>query len=534
MLARDASKIAVFAACMLAFAYTGRAELQSVELGGDIVILGEYYRNVEPPGTGLRWPANALSGRPIGTGVGAGNGIFSGYGFDDHGHGYSLISQWTRLHADAEFTDDVRAFIELDSVDEWGEDFRSNWITGGDGRGVSADDVEIYQAYVEARELFGYPLALRIGRQELSFGGEWLVGPNTDGPGPAWGLSFDAVRLNFASDVWSVDAWWGKLAENSPAEEDGDADFYGVYGSCEVVENVTFDVYWMWLHDARAIKDTQLSYVGEWVEDLVGVDDYDASSIHTVGLRAAGEFGAVDFEAELAYQWGDAGQAGSLFAPVFYGDDNAKYDAWAANLCIGYAFDAPWEPRLFAGYGYFQGEDNREIGVAKWLGALYNPFYSAGSSVSFNRLFSNWSYSGILDGSEMSNAHLFSVGVEVAPSEKLELAMCAGYYLADEVFEAPLHVDLGKVFGNYRLRLPLFSDLGFLASDNDDELGWEIDVSATYYYSDDLYFCVGWDHLFVGDGLKDGNFVMSNGLEFIGGSDGDDADCLYFETGVSF
>ena len=64
--------------------------------------------------------------------------------------------------------------------------------------------------------------------------------------------------------------------------------------------------------------------------------------------------------------------------------------------------------------------------------------------------------------------------------------------------------------------------------------GWEMDLSATYYWSEDLYFSAGWAHLFVGDGLSDGNFVTSNGIEFIGGSDGDDADYFWFETGVSF
>jgi hypothetical protein len=56
----------------------------------------------------------------------------------------------------------------------------------------------------------------------------------------------------------------------------------------------------------------------------------------------------------------------------------------------------------------------------------------------------------------------------------------------------------------------------------------------TYNYSEDLYFSVGWDHLFVGDGLEEGNFIGGNGLDFAGGSDGDDVDYLYFETGIFF
>jgi hypothetical protein len=510
------------------------AELQNVKVGGEVVILGEYYRNVATPGTGLRWPAEWLLGRPIGTGIGAGNGIFCAFGFDAHGPGWSGVTQWTRLHVDADFTDDVRAFIEFDGIEEWGEDLRSDWVTGADGRASSVDDIEVYQAYVEANAMFGRPLRVRIGRQELSFGSEWLVGPNTDGPAPAWGLSFDAVRLTHATETWSVDAWWSKLFENGAAEEDGDTDFYGVYASCQAVDNMVFDAYWMWLRDARALKDTNLSLVGEWVEDLVGVDDYDPSSIHTVGFRAAGEIGAFDLEAEVAYQWGAAGQVGFLFKPLIYGDDDADYDAWACNLELGYTFDAAWQPRVYLAYAYFEGEDNRDISFGDWLAWLFNPFYARDASVSFNRLFSNWSYSAIMDGSEKSNAHFFHTGVQVAPTDSLEVALDIGYYLTDEPFSAPIHWDFGKVFGNYRLRVPLFPGLSFLNETNDDELGWEVDLSATYYWSEDLYFSAGWAHLFVGDGLSDGNFVTSNGSEFIGGSDGDDADYFWFETGVSF
>ena len=211
------------------------AELQNVEIGGEIVVLGEYYRNVETPGDGLRWPAEWLLGRPIGSGIGAGNGVFTWAGFDEHGHGYSAVSQWTRLNVNADFTDEVSAFIEFDSVEEWGEDFRSDWVTGADGRADSADDIEVYQAYIEANEMFGQPLRLRIGRQELTFGSEWLVGPDTIGTAPVYGLSFDGIRLTYATDVWSVDAWWSKLVESGVAEEDGDVDFYGVYASCMAV-----------------------------------------------------------------------------------------------------------------------------------------------------------------------------------------------------------------------------------------------------------------------------------------------------------
>ncbi len=103
---------------------------------------------------------------------------WSAFSWDEDSNDLSFVEQRTRLNVKADFTNEVSAFIELDSYDIWGEDFRSNYITGADGRAVSNDDVEMYQAYIEANEMFGMPIRMRVGRQELSFGSEWLVGVN--------------------------------------------------------------------------------------------------------------------------------------------------------------------------------------------------------------------------------------------------------------------------------------------------------------------------------------------------------------------
>ena len=74
------------------------SELTNVEVGGQLTILGEYYRNVEPAGEGLRWPRQLALGTASGHGSGRGNGIYSWFGWSDHGHGLSSVTQWTRLH----------------------------------------------------------------------------------------------------------------------------------------------------------------------------------------------------------------------------------------------------------------------------------------------------------------------------------------------------------------------------------------------------------------------------------------------------
>ena len=496
-----------------ALATASGAELQNMEVGGQIIVLGEYYTNIAPRDDGLRIPASRLRGRPIGTGLG--EGIFSGFAFDRDGSSSAAVSQWTRFSVEADFTEGVSTYIEFDNIDVWGPAFRANYLSGLDVAG--AGTVNLYQAYIQTEEMFDHSLSLRIGRQELRLGSEWLVGGNDDGPAPAWGLSFDGVRATYGLENLTLDAWAMTLVEDTTGEADGDANFYGLYGSYTGVENLTLDAYWMYVRDGSSLNDTESSFAMEELEDVFGVDGYSPTRLHTVGLRSSALFGRWDLEAEVAYQFGDASHAGSLFRPVFYGDDRADYDNLGMNLQLGYSLDMAWDPRLYVAFAWLEGEDNREITALDLAASLINPFYTRDASISFNRLFSNWSYSGVLDGTDLSNAYIFHTGLNLLPTEKIEVSFDLGYYLADETFEHP--------------RFFLFP---FWTQASSRELGFESDISLTYNYSEDLYFCVGWDHLFVGAGLEEGNFNSSNGLDFNGGSDGDDVDYLYVETGIFF
>lgn len=507
------------------------AELENVVVGGEIRIRGNYIVNwaVSDAPIAVRFGPGSVVGRAIGeffSGAPAFNGlgVVSPYSWDDDMHKLKFLEQRTRLNALATFTNDVNAFIELDEYSWWGEDFRSDYLTGTDFRSVTDTDVEIYQSYIEANNVWSYPLRLRIGRQELSFGSEWLVGPKDFGPFFS-GRSFDAVRVTYGGDSYTVDAWWSKLAETSPLEEDGDVDFYGVYASCTAIENMTFDAYWLWLRDGRELNDTNLGWLGEEVESWFGIDNYDVTSLHTIGLRAAGLWNGFDFDIEAAYQFGDAARPGFFFKPFVYGDDNADYSAWAVTAQVGYTLDMAWQPRPFLRYAFYDGEDNRDISFWDWL----NPFDAPEASVSFNRLFSNHMYNGFFDlQNDLSNVHVFMGGVVAHPTEALDLIVDLGYYMVDETFDAPVYFKVGK---NRIAFAPFFP---WWTEEADDDLGWVSDILGVYHYSEDLSFSLHWSHLFTGDGVSDGNYAARNGLMYTGGSDDDDGDFVTFETRIRF
>ena len=347
------------------------------------------------------------------------------------------------------------------------------------------------------------------------------------------GLSFDGVRATYATELFSVDAFWAKLAENSPVEQDGDVDFYGVYASYLGIKDVTFDAYWLFLRDGRAINDMNSDWSGERIEELVGFDDYDPTTLHTVGLRGSGKWGAWDFEAEAAYQFGEADVVGASFAGAGlnspYGPDDARWDAWGANLEIGYTFDVKYSPRVYLGAAYLGGEDNRDLDFVDWLGVEAYPFWSASPSVSFNRLFSNWEYSEFIENTDLSNAWIARGGVSLTPTERTSLLLAVTHFESLDEYAAPW-----PAFTLLGMRVAPLSPFSFLSRENDGDLGWEVGLYATYQYSEDLAFDAGWAHLFVGDGLAQGNFNSANGLGFNGGTDDEDADYFFVETRIAF
>jgi hypothetical protein len=403
------------------------AELQNVEVSGNIRIRGNYYNYDSLPNQ-------------------------------------SFIEQRTRLG--------VTAFVEFDSWNAWGNNFRSDYLNGIDSRGTA--DVSLYQSYIEARNLWGTPLTLKVGRQEIKFGDQFLVGVN-DTSSYFRGLSFDAVRLTYKTDQFSVDAVASKLAENFKNFGKGDTDFYAVYGSYTGIENTTLDAYWMYVRDDGARLATGNS-----------VD------IHTVGLRGAGKIGSFDYKAEVAYQFGSVDDLPSA-CPFGFGEAKTKYDNFGACATVGYTFDAPWTPRPWAAFCYYGGgKPDRSI-------------WSNDRTLPFNRLFSNYEYSEFLDSTDLSNVIYYSLGVDIVPTECLKFTLLGAYFTADKS---------GPVT-------------------HSSPLGWEAAVYGFYQYSADLIFRAGYIHFFGEKGLEDA-YISGNGLLQWGGEEKDQYDYAFVETEITF
>jgi hypothetical protein len=467
-------QLSLVAALAMSMGYAAQAELQNVTVDGAIRIRGNYYDGDESLSLGDKT---------------------------------TYVEQRTRLGVTADFTDEVSARIEFDAYHIWGGGtFRSDYVTGADG--YVGDGVNLYQAYINVDELWGSPLSLRIGRQEIAFGSQWLAGVN-DASSGFWGLSYDGVRLTYTADEFTVDAFATKLAEGFDDLGDSDVAFYGIYASYLGLEDIVIDGYWMWVRDD--------GNAGYGVLPL----GFDSADIHTLGLRGAGTIDAFDFEAEVAYQFGDVEDDDFTFLWIDF-DDDKDISALGVNLELGYTFDANWQPRLYAGMAFLEGGDQGDDINSLW-DLAWDGWDNDSDDLSFNRLFSNWEYSEFLENTDLSNVFVYRLGLSVMPTESLSLALAAAYFVTDE---APRDINFWWDF------------LGLYDDNHDDTLGIEVGLYADYAYSEDLSFRAGFAHFFGDDATTDHNFVVANGLlPFLGADDdGDEGDYnyLFFETEIAF
>ena len=511
------------------------ADLQNVQVGGELRIRGRYWNSAWTGTPVAAMPVASFGKRPIGP-----FGNNSVYDWSNRGSDMKFVEQRTLLNVSADFTDHVAAFIEFEDYERWGQDFRSNYLTGVDARAVTTDDIEVFQAYIDVNALFGQPLRLRIGRQEITEGKSWLIGSRVS---PCMGISYDGVKLTYAKDKLTIDAWWTKLMPNAlppaaPTEEDGDVDYYGVYGTYKFGDELSLSGYWVWIRDPRSLKETKLGPLGEGLEKQLGLDDYGVTNLHTVGLRAWGKSTGFDYDLELAYQFGDADQVGILFKELslwgLYGDDRASFGNWAGDLEAGYTFDVAWKPRVFAGGAYFEGQDNRSLSFWDWL----NPFNRSEASVSFDRLFSGIWYCALMDilggASDLTNFYQIRAGVTVQPTDAISTGVILQYYGIVDPFDWPASIRLPGVLGYRSLRFPIAPPVDIWTKEASSDIGWLTHLWVKYVYSKDWWVRVGWEHLFTGDGLGDGSFDKKNGLEMNGGVDQNAANYIYIDTQLLF
>ncbi len=243
--------------------------------------------------------------------------------FDDDN---DFITNRFTIGIGAELAGNTGLFLELQNNSIWGDDSKFLNLDLTDD-----DDIKVYQGYFEARDVNGSGLGFKIGRQELVYGTEFLLGDSDFGAG----LSHDVVKGTMQTGNLTIDAWWGKLIENDQTNPNNeDVSFAGIYSTFANDEGDSgFDLYWLNVHDRRSGAARGSS----------GVED----KRHTIGGRVFAEAGPFSFNSELAWQFGDHG-------PM---DHNIKAFGWENNVLIGFE-DSAIDPEIELGYTLATGDQN--------------------------------------------------------------------------------------------------------------------------------------------------------------------------------
>lgn len=252
------------------------------------------------------------------------------------------------LHFNVNLGRRARVFVE----------FKSGIASSRAGGPAPPDEnyLDLHQAFVDFR--FGFnrissadgsssqktsekppTFTLRIGRQELAFGSERLVGVRE---GPNVRRNFNALNLIVNAGGWRVNAFAAKpTADNRRYFDDNferSQTFWGVYA----VRSLSFvpalrksflDVYYFNL-------DRKLARF----EQGTGRDRRS-----TVGTRFSGAAVQFDYDLEFAFQFGTFGS----------GANRSRIRAYTAGVNIGYTFkSSTFSPRLGLGAGIGSGDKN--------------------------------------------------------------------------------------------------------------------------------------------------------------------------------
>jgi hypothetical protein len=229
-------------------------------------------------------------------------------------------------HVDAHLGKNLRAFVQLNGATVDGRE--------GGGRYGDADDLDVQQAFVDVMTSGdANPYAyLRLGRQELTYGAERYISPDD------WRnvrRTFDGVKLSVSVPNDTIDVFAARpvdIERDEPNAADPSTFFGGVYnvlalsgvysGAGTKLEN-----YFLILNQTE-----------ESSPPTVGVD----ANTYTVGARFYTHPGAVDFDLEGTYQFGNV--AGE------------RLSAWSIATEAGYTFESMrYTPRAYVGLDVASG-----------------------------------------------------------------------------------------------------------------------------------------------------------------------------------
>lgn len=283
------------------------------------------------------------------------------------------------------------------------------YVSTAPGLGLAERDgpIDLHQAFVMIGNHKEFPVSLKIGRQELAYGDQRLVGHfrwNNNA------RTFDAAKARWQNRWFGVDLFTGGVVYNDHRNlnaANGQDVFSGAYfnfpslSTREIVEAYVFH------------RDVERGIVTDNWSGVAAPFRFPApQSLSTAGLRIKskpGAYEAWDYGIELMHQFGDRTAVFPATTPAAATTaPSLDHEAFAAVLQGGYTWTShAWQPRLALLYSFGSGDRNS----------------ADNSSQTFQNLFpTNHLFYGYMDLSSLQNLHDVRLAYSLKPKPTLSLA----------------------------------------------------------------------------------------------------------------
>lgn len=196
-------------------------------------------------------------------------------------------------------------------------------------------NIDLHQAYLKMDDVFGLPFDVKLGRMEVKFANERLIGA------VGWsnvGRSFDGSIITFNGPFLNIHFMGFQIQESMLAGDSLDNTFGGIWAELKTFKNYKTDIFLL-------------------NENIAKTDE----SRYTSGFYVKGNLGNLQHELEFAYQFGDIIQNG------------VKLDvaAFMAAFNVSYTFDSDIKPVVSAGVDYLSGDDESSDNKYQVFNTLY-------------------------------------------------------------------------------------------------------------------------------------------------------------------
>lgn len=432
-------------ACVIGIASYAYAEVQNVKVSGDISVYG-IKRDLS-----LRGPDNDATVRSV--------------------------ASIARVKVDADLTDNVMTTVRLLNERYWGKE-TDNSASSQDNTTIALD-----LANVTLKEFLYSPLTVTVGRQELHYGSEMIVGDydtnNTVSAASPFSASnrdrdlsarkaFDAIRAVLNYDPLVIDTVWA-LVEDTLLNTSDNVDLFGVQATYKLSDKYksVVDGYWF---EKRIGGRNNVTAKKEVIDrtDVVG------------GRIVTNPIADMTYSLEAAYQFGKYG-------PTANNKHAVKRKAWALETALNYAFKkVKYTPSLTAMYSYFSGDhlDPNATFDNDW-GAYrgWNPMYENQKSGDIaNALFAQ------------TNAHIAGAIATAKPMDDITLK---GEYYA--YWWAKAYQQDSTISNNYRA-----TSVNLIMTER-RFAGSELDLTAMYDYTEDVQLALMGGLFFPGPSFSKSN-----------------------------